>query len=350
MDFMKLADIIREVQNLKPAEQLQLKAYFVNSISPMTVKEPIFKEIADQKHKEGYTCTHCHSNDVVRYGTYDVKMGINTVERQRYRCKSCKKTFTDVTNTPLHHTHLPDKWISFIECMIEGYSLRKSSRLIGVHHVTLFYWRHKLLSALKQMDIEAFSGIVEMDETYFLYSEKGKRSIANRKPRKRGGASKYRGISHEQVCVLVARDRERTTYSRVVGQGRIVKSRLDKAIGSKLSSSNVLCTDAWRAFKSYASEKSLEHYRFKSDGKKRVIKGIYHIQNVNSYHSRLKSWMDRFQGVSSKYLNNYLTWFQFLDAIKYKNDNTTISKMLIESCMFKMNETYEKIRVSTFAV
>lgn len=28
-----------------------------------------------------------------------------------------------------------------------------------------------------QMDFEEFSGIVEMDETYFLYSEKGKDNI-----------------------------------------------------------------------------------------------------------------------------------------------------------------------------
>jgi len=41
----------------------------------------------------------------------------------------------------------------------------------------LFYWRHKILSALKQIPTEAFQDIVEMDETYFLYSEKGKRNI-----------------------------------------------------------------------------------------------------------------------------------------------------------------------------
>lgn len=77
-----------------------------------------------------------------------------------------------------------------------------------VTHVTLFYWRHKILSALKQIPTEAFQDIVEMDETYFLYSEKGKRNIAERKPRKRGGKAKYRGISHDQ-CVLVARDRQK---------------------------------------------------------------------------------------------------------------------------------------------
>jgi hypothetical protein len=92
--------------------------------------------------------------------------------------------------------------------MIEGYSLRKASEMIEVHYVTLFYWRHKVLSAIKQMDFDQFSGIVEMDETYFLYSEKGKRNLNGCKARKRGGASLFRGISREQVCVLIARDRQ----------------------------------------------------------------------------------------------------------------------------------------------
>lgn len=97
--------------------------------------------------------------------------------------------------------------------MIKGFSLRKCAEILHkeVTHVTLFYWRHKILAALKQISTEDFKGIVEMDETYFLFSEKGKRNIADRKPRKRGGKAKYRGISNDQVCVLVARDRQKMT-------------------------------------------------------------------------------------------------------------------------------------------
>lgn len=49
-------------------------------------------------------------------------------------------------------------WIRFIEYMIEGFSLRKSAELLHgeVTHVTLFYWRHKILSALKQIPSETF--------------------------------------------------------------------------------------------------------------------------------------------------------------------------------------------------
>lgn len=56
-------------------------------------------------------------------------------------------------------------------------------------------------------------------------------------------------------------------------------------------------------------EKGIEHYRIKSNDDKHIIKGLYHIQNVNGLHSRLKQWINRFKGVATKYLDNYLAWF-----------------------------------------
>jgi IS1 family transposase len=118
------------------------------------------------------------------------------------------------------------------------------------------------------------------------------------------------------------------TFSGVLERGRIRKTKLDEAIGCHLSNSNVLCTDSWRAFSSYANEKGLAHYRFKSDGKQRV-RGIYHIQNVNSYHSRLKRWMDRFNGVATKYLEHYLAWFRYPDSKEYENTTSNKKNMLV---------------------
>ena len=184
---MTLRELIAEIKKLSHAEQHRLKEFFVQSLASFSVNEPIFKEISECKNKDGYTCIHCGSKRIIRFGHYVVKIGLKDVERQRYRCKDCRKTFTDVTPTPLYRSHKTDKWLDFFKCMLEGYSLRKSTELIGdIHYVPLFYWRHKVLSALKQMDFSSFSGIVEMDETYFLYSEKGKRSIEGRKARKRG--------------------------------------------------------------------------------------------------------------------------------------------------------------------
>lgn len=98
----------------------------------------------------------------------------------------------------------------------------------------------------------------------------------------------------------------------------------------------------------YAKEKGIEHHRLKANGRER-FKGIYHIQNVNSYHSRLKSWMKRFNSVATKYLDHYLSWFQFLDTIKHIKDNFTITKMFLDSCSFSVNTTYDKLKISEFS-
>ena len=188
-----------------------------------------------------------------------------------------------------------------------------------------------------------------MDETYFLYSEKGQRKIKDRKPRIRGGFAKKRGISNEQVCVLVTRDRDIVTFSQTLGMGHLTKEQLDKAIGHKLSSENVLCTDAWRGLKTYATEKDISIYQVKSDGKTRT-KGLYHIQNVNNYHRRLKGWIQRFNEVATKYLNNYLAWFQVLESIHHQRNEVTMKDMIVKGNLIPNKETYDTLRLSKFMV
>lgn len=307
--------------------------------SKQNSKTKLIKEIRESKFNEGFYCPTCGGKDIVRFGSYN--------GHQRYKCKDCGKTFNDLTNTPLSRTKFPKKWIPFVECMLNGYSLRKSAEIVGVSYVTLFYWRHKLLTALTESGIEAFNGIVEMDETFFLRSEKGEKNLKNRKPRKRGGVSTLRGISHELVCVLVARDRNKNTLSKVSSLGHVSTERVDKVVGSLLTSNNILCTDAWRAYNKYASSKGMEHYSIKD---KRVVKGIYHIQNVNSYHSRLKKWMDRFNGVASKYLDNYLAWFKFFDSKGFEDNKANLKEMIIECCLHNTKDTNDSLRLRKFMV
>lgn len=45
----------------------------------------------------------------------------------------------------------------------------------------------------------------------------------------------------------------------------------------------------------------------------RVIAGVYHVQNVNAYDSRLKEWMRRFHGVATHYLASYLGWRRLIE-------------------------------------
>ncbi|WP_164985216.1 transposase [Ammoniphilus sp. CFH 90114] len=109
--------------------------------------EPSCRQLLGQvkeKKQAAPCCPHCESSSVVRYGKYR--------DRQRYKCKACLRTFNDFTNTPLHGTHFPHKWIKFLECLMDGSSLQFSAMKVGVSYVTLFYWRHKIIHALDKID------------------------------------------------------------------------------------------------------------------------------------------------------------------------------------------------------
>ncbi len=89
----------------------------------------------------------------------------------------------------------------------------------------------------------------------------------------------------------------------------------------------------------------MEIDQFKSDGKIRT-KGLYHIQNVSSYHGRLQ----RFNGVATKYLDNCLAWFQILEGIHHQKNKFTIMNLIIRGNLIQNKETYDTLRLSKFTV
>lgn len=48
----------------------------------------------------------------------------------------------------------------------------------------------------------------------------------------------------------------------------------------------------------------------------RVVDKIYHVQNVNNMDMRLRKFLESFNGVTTKYLQNYPNWFLVLEKIK----------------------------------
>ncbi len=338
MDNNQLIELLNELNTEK---RKQLYAILKEEFEPNNLdQQEVVNELRETRFNKGLICPYCSGEEIVRHGKYK--------GRQRYKCKNCEKTFNNFVQTPFYRTKHLEKWLLFIECMLEGKSLRVTASIVGLSVVTVFYWRHKILNALKQDEIDGFEGIVEIDETYFLYSEKGKKQT-NRKPRKRGGKSKYRGISKDQVCVVVARDRTKNTIAKVGCMGRIEKPKLDEVIGDYISQDNIICTDKWRAYKTYCKEKGIKLYQLKPGDTGRVIKGIYHIQNVNSFHSRLKKFINKFKGISSKYLDNYLSWYNFLDSIGHENTVNNIKEFLVKICLYQINDTYDSIRTSKFS-
>lgn len=258
-------------------------------------------------NKQG-KCPHCGS---FKYNKFGVDKG-----SKRYRCKECKRTFTEYTGTWMSKIHKKGLTEGYLKLMEEEKSLDKIKVELGINKKTAFDWRHKILSGIENTGKGPFQGITESDETFFLISEKGKR-ISSRKPRKRGGKAKKRGISNEQVAVIVTADRLSEIDMTVARIGRIKKIDIQNAIGERTSTQTILCSDSHVSYKGFAIDKKIEHHAIRADLKQYVKKKIYHVQHVNSIDSRMKKWIEnRFMGVSTKYLQKYMNWFRYKEMLK----------------------------------
>ena len=261
-----------------------------------------------------------HANCPWCGGKHYFKWGIDKCS-QRFKCKDCNRTFTEHTGTWLDGLHKKSQVKDYIELMIEGKSLDKISARLKINKKTAFDWRHKVLSSLEQSEGNEMSGIVESDETFFEESEKGNRNLF-RSGSKRGSSTSHsgngkRGISENKVAVIATADRQGGMNLCVAGMGRICKEDISRIIGQPLPVDTILCTDGHVSYKGFAQDNRLNHITLRDDLNQHVKHGVYHIQNVNSIHNRLKKWIDSsFWGVSTKYLQNYLGWFRLNEKLK----------------------------------
>lgn len=299
--FSRLLD---QLKKLTPSQKERLQSTLYQDDAVQKVAKAI-----DTVH----SCPYCSSESYQKWGT---RSGL-----QRYRCNNCHKTFNTLTGTPLARLRHKEVWMDFAQGVIESKTIRESAKHCGVHKETAFRWRHRMLNNPKSLTAKHLHGIVEFDETYFLESLKGSRHL-DREPRKRGGTASQRGISSEQIAVLVARDRNTNTMNAILFKSN--QDTLAEVMVPVVDEDALLCSDSKPSYLAFAKKYHRILKTVNSSTKEYVKEKIYHIQNVNAYDSRLKGWMKHFNGVATKYLESYLGWMRLLDREK----NLTAERLL----------------------
>ena len=262
--------------------------------------------IVESRLTQRPACTLCGAERVVRNG--------HATGLQRYKCRTCGGTFNALTGTALARLRHRDKWLAQAQAMVDGLSVRKTADRLEVHRTTAFRWRHRWLEVACTTKARQMAGVVEADETYHLKSYKGQKALLAastlRKPRRRGAVGPTRGISseHTPILTLVNRHGEASDPVLESTSAADIKAVLPEAVAEDA----VLCTDGSAALKRAARDLGVVHEAVPTSAGRRT-RGPWHIQNVNAYHSRLKGWVRRFNGISSRYLTNYLGWFRALD-------------------------------------
>ena len=291
----QLNNITQLLLDMTPAQRKQVQQRIQDTQPEITVNEliqPIF-DISPQ-------CPHCNSLHFNKWG----KSG----SIQRYRCKTCIKTFNIKTKTPLARLHKCELWTQYAECMTLKLTLRQAAKICNINLKTAFLWRHRFLEAQSEQYKDKLSGIIEVDEFFLAYSEKGSKKIeSHRIARKRGGDIDKRK-QEEQVAVLLSIDRSKHIIDSVLAADNTAEIKLHLA--PHIIKDSVLCSDGAWAYVSIAKDANCDHKRLISS-ENRVQDKIYHIQTVNGAIAHFKGWVDiKMRGVATKYLSHYLAWFR----------------------------------------
>ncbi|MCX7953958.1 MAG: IS1595 family transposase [Bacteroidales bacterium] len=156
----------------------------------------------------------------------------------------------------------------YIRYMLEGNSIKKCAKLTGISIQTSFDWRHKILTALGQEsnDIQLSKGIVESDDFYVAYSEKGKFNLT-RAARKRGKSlfkKMKQRITDEVVSIIGTTGIDGNRIFKVACRGRTRKKNIEKAFSKKLSKEHILCTDSHYSYTAFCRSHAITHVKIKS--------------------------------------------------------------------------------------
>ena len=260
-------------------------------------------------------CPHCSTGGAVKRGSAN---GL-----RRYRCKACGKSFNALTGTPLARLRHKERWLEFSQSLTDGDTVRASAGRCAVAVGTAFRWRHRFLQTFKTATAP-LRGIVEADEAFVLDSRKGDRQL-DRPARKRGGKATKRGLSREQVPILVAADRSGTTLSAVLPE--VSATAIQAVLEPAIDKDALLVTDGAAVYPRCAADLGISHEALNQSAGERV-RGDLHIQTVNNRHQRLKSFLAPFRGIATKYLPNYLRWFQGVGLALHPSSRTCLNAAL----------------------
>ena len=239
--------------------------------------------------------------------------------------------------------------------MLEGGTIRYCAEQVSVSIPTSFFMRHRILDVINlSLKNETLSGIVEADVCYINESFKGahikkddaleekffQNNLIDKERNKKYSSEKYfsnfekaalgcgdfffnttpntaknhiKNIKQNQICISTAIDRNGHIITRVVDSNlggtnnKIKPKNMVSFFNGNLGEDVILC-----AYRTFLYRETVMKYGVKLRQSPRPYRPIYTVNHVYKYHWELKRWLKNFNGVATKYLNNYLAWFKFL--------------------------------------
>lgn len=259
------------------------------------------------RSRERPSCPRCRDRRVVRWGRYR--------DGRRYSCTGCSRTFSTTTGTPLAYLKKAHLWDLFCDCMRDSLTVREAASRLGVDKDTAFRWRHRLLDAVRagafdppgvpHARVEPLDGRVFVAETWFMFSEKGKRPL-DRPARRHTWVTDW--LSAPRAWVVLMADDKGRAIGQLAGLRRPMVDDYERVVTAAVANGRPVLVSRdgpYGQLPRAARRLGIRHERC-------VVWDAG--ARVHAYRRRLKYWLRPFFGVATRYLHNYLAWHRWVDT------------------------------------
>lgn len=282
-------------------------------------------------------CPHC------RKETKMIKKG-KECGKQRYQCQECHHYFTYDSHTIMSNLKITEE--EFIEVCKDTLNLvpiKQTAARLNRTIQTVFNNRHKFLVLLEDIlfnEDSYLSGTIEIDETYELESSKGTHPD-NRKARKRGEPSKYRGISHEQVCIVTSTDRQGHEIFKAIGFGKPTSEIITNNFSNFIANKSILYTDGAFCYDQLSIDTNCKLVNLKTH---HSYNNVEHLNTVNNIHSLIQRTLSYYRGIATKYMNRYMALFTMMRRYLEMDNNEKVELLIKSIKSFHCNITVHSLK------
>ena len=207
-----------------------------------------------------------------------------------------------------------EKQAKLIEHFVAGTTARCAAQIVGVHRNSAAYYFQRLRELLaqraEQEAHEVFENEVELDESYFGGTRKGKRG--------RGAAGK--------TIVFGILKRNGKVYTQVIQQAS--QAEILPIIQRKVKPDSVVYTDKWKAYNKL-NVSGFTHYRINHS--KEFANKRNHINGIENFWNQAKRHMRKFNGVPKANFELFLRECEWRFNYPKPKDQITMLKQLVKS-------------------
>jgi transposase-like protein len=248
-------------------------------------------------------------------------------QRRVWKCGTCRRQFSVITNTIFHGTKIPlRKWLFVVYEMCaskNGVAAREIERKYNLTAKSAWFMVMRIREAMKREPLAGMlRGTIVADETYVGGSEKNKH-IGKRD---RGAAG--RSTKHKTAVLSLVHAESGEVRSRVIPD--VSGMTLRKAIEEHVDvADSVLVTDEWPPYRQIG--RTFEAHETVNHAQDEYVRDGFTTNHAENYFSQLKRSIDgTHHRVSRRHLDRYLAEFDYRHNTRNVSDSTRTRTLIAQ--------------------